>query len=70
MEREEFFKRYCGLKKEDTLLKQTPTDRTLMQLVRYNRMHERVFKYQKTIPENWLINKIYQDIKLILYFCC
>jgi len=27
-----------------------------MQLARYNRMHERMLKYQKTIPEN-LANK-------------
>jgi len=24
-----------------------------MQLARYNRMHERVLKYQKTIPAKW-----------------
>jgi len=38
-------------------LKKTPKDRILFtQLVRYNRMHERVLKYQKMIPEN-LANK-------------
>ena len=30
MERGEFFKRYCGLKKEATLLKQTSKDKTLI----------------------------------------
>jgi len=39
-----------------------------MQLARYNSMHERVLKYQKKYQKNWLINKIYQDIKLILCF--
>ena len=41
-----------------------------MQLARYNKMHERVLKYQKQYQKNWLINKIYQDIKLIFDFSC
>ena len=57
MEQGEVLKRYCGWQKEATLLKQTSKDRPFcMQLVRYYRMHERVLKYQKTIPEK-LSNK-------------
>ena len=43
---------------------------SFMQLARYNRLHERVLKYQKKNQTSWLINQIYQDIKLILYFPC
>jgi len=38
-----------------------------MQLARYNKMHKRLLKYQKKFQKHWLINQIYQDIKLILY---
>jgi len=58
MERGEVLERYCGLQKGATLCKKIHIKIVLLftQVARYNRMHERVFKYQKTIPEK-LANK-------------
>ena len=71
MERGEFLKRYCGWKKEATLLKQTPKDRTFIHAAHALQwMHERVLKYQKTIPENlanrWNLSRHKFDIIFFL----
>jgi len=52
MERGEVLERYCGWQNEATLLKQTLKDRLCMHAAGALRMHERVLKYQQSIPGN------------------
>ena len=66
MERGEVLKRYCGWKNQATLLKRTPKDKTcIMQLVRYNWIHERVLKCQKTSDTHRFVYQFLSSVTIV-----
>jgi len=66
---ENFLKRIVGGKRRLHFWNKHQTIELLfMQLARYSRCMKECWSFKKQYQKSWLINKIYQDIKLMLYF--